>query len=247
MMGRDTRGRNLRNIRREVRQLASPPSAFTIGDLLDVARSDQPHARLEHIYEWYFKRTMNASRVTFAASGATAVALYSLMTGNSDKDGHGFVSVALACGVVASALAGFIQLRQLAQLHRELATAHRLLAEMLDLAPRHLRDTRGLEYAHKRKTRRAPAVALLLGLAAFVVIAPVLAGDPETALILVATTILVALVAVLYFEITAPESELAGDSVFYSLRAVVGDIRLDEYVLHHEATVQVDVAIAARR
>jgi hypothetical protein len=112
-------------------------SAFTIGDLMDVARAEDPDARLEHMYEWYFARTMTAIRVAYGAAAAMAAALYGLaLNGESER----ILSYGLTVSVIVCLMAGIVQRRELAQLHRELSSATGLLTELRALSRKDLAD-----------------------------------------------------------------------------------------------------------
>jgi hypothetical protein len=107
-------------------QLFSSQSAFTFTTLLTLVRVDDAETHLQHIYDWYFERSMTLMKTCFGAAGGSFATLLGAALDNND----GWpVWVLMAAGVVASAL-GVIQLRLLAHLPHEFASGLHALSRL---------------------------------------------------------------------------------------------------------------------
>jgi hypothetical protein len=151
-----------------LRRVWRPQSAFTMGDLVNVARADEPHARLERIYEWYFSRTMNAIRVASVAAGGAAAAIYGLAVKRPPCTAcEGLLSSGLTAAAIVCVIAGIAQRRELAQLHTELARAHGLLADLSAVSKERLAHiAKASVPSEKSLTDRGLAAVALVSVAA---------------------------------------------------------------------------------
>ena len=229
-------------------------SAFTIRDLLNVARADEPYARLEHIYEWYFERTMTAIRVAFGAAVGASAAIYGLV--KYDKlDHEKLVTSGLTAAAAVCVAAGVIQRRELAQLHREFAAALRLLSDVRRL-PECVRsapddplndDSLTAPASEWRKGLAmvgAALVAVMVGVAAAVAFV-IEFGTPTWGLTVVG--FVVVLLGGLHIMVElwpSKPSELISGS---TLEEAAGHFRLDDYALVPSVTSCVNRAINERR
>jgi hypothetical protein len=108
-------------------QMLYSQSAFTIGDLFDLAEantSDDPAARLEKVFDWYFDRAMSVIRFGFLLSGGSFGSLIGAAL-NHQTDWP--IYVLLGAGLLGAVVA-VVQMRILAHLHREFVASVRLLA-----------------------------------------------------------------------------------------------------------------------
>jgi hypothetical protein len=254
-------------------RLWQPQSAFTVRDLVNVARAEDPDARLERIYEWYFSRTMTAIRVAYGAAVGVAAALYGLVKGQTCNVSEAVLSYGLTVAGAVCLIAGVVQRRELVQLHREFTDALGLLGELRALPSGRLR-----EVAHS-SARSVAADAPSSGprwplwwWGAMIVVPPALlavtsvpavttlphgcATTPVRALILLA--MLVPLIAAPHVlaEVRRPRDDAEPCDGTASARpsAVVAapaaslehvlDLRLDDYVLQHAQREKVRTAIA---
>lgn len=232
-----------------------------MNDLIDVAHACDAEARLEKIYEWYFVRTMTTIRMAFGAAGVTFAALYGLVS----KDGiASWLPWAVVVVIVIFAAMGIGQMRLLAQLHREFATALRLLAQ--------LRARPGMKQDHglgltaaaegcRLRTRIVIRIAIALSMAGLVLLV-ITQSDDSQELPLVVAACLVAIMLILHSlaetrrhhgstrpppvgedpDFTAFEQAGTGDE-----QAGAGNVRLDHYVLEPEAAYEVNEAMRRHR
>ena len=118
-------------MRRLLSQLIGSQSAFRFATLLTLVEVEDGEAQLQHIYDWYFERSMSTMRACFAAAGASFATL--LGAALDDKGGWP-VWLLLAAGILASAL-GVVQLRLLAHLPHELASGLQALSRIRSIQP----------------------------------------------------------------------------------------------------------------
>lgn len=225
-------------------RLFRPQSAFTIRDLLNLARADEPHTRLQLIYQWYFDRTMNAIRVAYGAAAGTSAAIYGLAVKNPDSMQHEeFLSRGLAVAAVICVGAGLFQRRELAQLHTEFAAASRLLS-----------DSEGLPIEEMYRPRDRPDAQLSKWLIVFsiaVVVALAIgiwwAEAPPEALTVVALLVAILAAPHIVAELRHRSTHPPKDDLLMTLEERFGDIRLDQYVLDPRVTRAIDRAITDRK
>lgn len=242
-------------LRRELEPLWRASSALTIGDLLDIARARESDARLEKIYEWYFVRTMTTIRVAFGAAGVSFAALFGVVFRRHEEP---TAQVILVGAVMAFVLMGGIQMRLLAQLHREFAVSLRLLAEVSALAEMSTAaPSSGRPRPPEGQPTRKLAAAAFVGLVAAVV-APALflwlaANTASNALAAAAFSAVLILSLVILAEIQPDEGPCSkrtcrgsGD-VLSQLAANIGRERLDDYVFDEGTQTKVNDAIVRVR
>lgn len=215
-------------------KLVAARSTFTMRDLLNIACADEPSARLEQVYRWYFERTMTAIRVSTTAAAATCAAIYGLVLKDPDHfpgPGRGLVVIAAVC-VIAS----IFQRRELAQLHSELAAALRLLSELKDVPAVKAHDRPRAD-----DDARLGWAGVVVGLVALVGVV-CWAAKPQDALAGIA--VVAAILAVLHMLAEFwPRKLPEGAATLQE----VGDVGLDDYVFEPTMTKRVNDAMRDAR
>jgi hypothetical protein len=226
-----------------LRRLLSPQSALTMHDLLNLARmceGQQAHAVLDRLYEWYFSRTTTAIRVAYGAAVGLAVALYDLVS-KPDAPDHEWLNRGLAAVAVVCVVAGIYQRRELAQLHRELAAASRLLSDLRGVDAAYLRPVHAPPETPPSGKRAAGIIIILVVIAAAFAVGIVWAVTPIRALAVVAAlTALLALPHVAAEKWSKGQRSTAEPS---TLEQAIGHVRLDDYVLDAKARDTVNAAM----
>jgi hypothetical protein len=242
-------------VRRELLPLRRAQSACTIGDLMDLASAPDPYPLLEHIYEWYFVRTTTAIRTAYTVAGGLSAALFGLIYKKPPDDlrwGEDVLQWGLAMLIVLSAVSGIYQARLLAQLHRELAVAARLVTKLRDLPGLDVVTPPKVETGSTARKRRREVLQYLAGLVLSGAIAGLIllirGGDdaPDVVLMLVAGVVAIPLLWHLAVEIWPSQPEGVNARIG-SLRDQIGHVRLDVYIDQRGIADDVDFFIAQVR
>lgn len=245
---------------RGLRRLLNPQSALTMHDLLNLAcigDAHRAHSVLERIYEWYFSRTTTAIRVSYGAAVGLSVALYNLAMKDNVSTRLEHLGRGLAVAAAVCIVAGVLQRRELAQLHREAAAASRLLSELSALPAKYLRPARKPAGDHSMRptalsegsllawgTTGVIAIILIGGLLAALALGAFHNSTPLLALAVVAVvTILSALPHLVAENWPRSRAEPLSLDDVETLHQAIGHLRLDAYILDPTVTERVEHAL----